>query len=100
MVTYMLVRHKVRDFSAWKRIYDVHLPKRKEAGITEKNLFRSAADTNEVFILFEVTDMARAKAFTESADLRDIMMKAGVVDRPDIYFLNDQPVALKAASGF
>ena len=100
MRTYMLVRHKVRDYAAWKRVYDQHLPKRDETGLTEKLLLRGAEDANEVVILFEARDLARAKAFTESADLRTTMMKAGVVDNPDIYFLNDETVALKAAAGF
>jgi len=30
----------------------------------------------------------RAKAFAESADLRETMQKLGVLDKPDIYFLN------------
>jgi hypothetical protein len=38
MASYMLIRHKVRDFSEWKRGYDAHLPKRIEAGLTEKHL--------------------------------------------------------------
>jgi hypothetical protein len=38
--------------------------------------------------LFEARDLSRAKAFAESQDLRDTMVKVGVVDRPDIYFLN------------
>jgi hypothetical protein len=89
MAKFLLVRHKVRDFSEWKRGYDAHLPKRAEAGLTEKHLFRGANDPNEVVILFETKDHGRAAAFVESADLRDTMRKLGVVDRPDIYFLND-----------
>jgi len=89
MATYMLVRHKVRDFSAWKPGYDAHHPKRVEAGLTEMHLLRGASDANEVVILFRTTDLVRAKAFAESSDLREIMTKVGVVDRPDIYFLTD-----------
>ena len=88
MASYMLVRHKVRDFSEWKHGYDAHLPKRVEAGLTEKYLLRGAHDPNEVILLFETQDLNRAKAFAESADLRETMQKVGVVDRPDIYFLN------------
>jgi hypothetical protein len=87
MATYMLVRHKVRDFSAWKPVYDGHRSKRDQAGLTEEHLFRGASDANEVVILFRTADVARAKAFAESTDLRDAMTKAGVVDRPDIHFL-------------
>ncbi len=100
MITYVLVRHKVKDFTAWKQAYETHLPKRVEAGLTETYLFRSADNPNEVVILFEAKDLDRAKAFAESPDLRETMMKAGVVDKPDIYFLNDQYSALKAVSGF
>jgi len=30
----------------------------------------------------------RAKAFAASADLRERMQESGVIDKPDIYFLN------------
>jgi hypothetical protein len=85
---YMLVRHKVRDFSEWKRGYGAHLPKRVEAGLTEKYLLRGAYEPSEVIAFFEVKDLNRAKAFAESVDLKEAMQKLGVVDRPDIYFLN------------
>ncbi len=84
----MLVRHRVRDFSEWKRGYEAHLPKRAEAGLTEKYLLRGANDSNEVVLLFEAKDLSRAKTFAESVDLRETMQKLGVLDRPDIYFLN------------
>ncbi|HXY61449.1 MAG TPA: cyclase [Nitrospirota bacterium] len=100
MLSYILVRHKVRDYSVWKRAYDAHLPKRIEAGLTEKHLFRGANETNEVIILFEAKDLGRAKAFAESPDLRETMEKAGVIDKPDIYFLHDQAGAFAKASGY
>ena len=89
MASYMLVRHKVRDFSTWKAGYDAHRPKRDEAGLTEMHLLRGAQDSNEVVLLFRATDLGRAKAFADSADLRETMEKVGVLDRPDIFFLND-----------
>ena len=88
MASFLLIRHKVRDFPEWKRGYDAHLPKRVEAGLTEKHLFRGAHDENEVVLLFEAKDLNRATAFAESADLRQTMQKVGVLDKPDIYFLN------------
>ncbi len=88
MASFLLIRHKVRDFSEWKHGYDAHLSKRTEAGLTEKHLLRGASDSNEVVILFEAKDTGRAKAFVESADLREVMQKVGVLDKPDIYFLN------------
>jgi hypothetical protein len=101
MINYILVRHKVKDFTSWKRVYDGHLPKRTDATLTEKYLFRGAGDPNEVIILFEATNLDASKKFFDSADLKDIMQKAGVIDRPDIYFLNEEKAGVYAkASGF
>ena len=88
MASYMLVRHKVQNFSEWKLGYDAHLPKRVEGGLTEKHLLQGADDPNEVIVLFEVQNLNRAKEFAESTDLRETMQKVGVLDKPDIYFLN------------
>ena len=100
MFTYMLVRHKVEDYPAWKRAYDAHLQKRMEAGLTERHLFRSDDDLNEVWILFEAEDINRARKFAESVDLRWTMEKAGVIGKPDIFFLDDQSRAYAKASGY
>jgi hypothetical protein len=84
---YVLVRHKVSDFTTWKKAYDGDASRRAEAGLTEKYLLRGAAAPNEVVIFFEAQDIGRAQAFAESPGLRETMQKAGVVDKPDIYFL-------------
>ena len=88
MTSYVLIRSKVKDFKTWKVAYDAHLPKRVEAGLTEKYLLRSEDDPNEVVLHFEAQDLGRAKKFFGSADLRERMEESGVVDKPDIYFLN------------
>ena len=88
MASYVLIRHKVRNFSEWKPGYDAHLPKRVEAGLTEKYLLRGADDPNEVILLFEARDLNRAKTFAQSVDLRETMQKVGVVDKPDMCFLS------------
>jgi hypothetical protein len=87
MANYLLIRHNVRNFSEWKAGYDAHLTKRIDAGLTEKYLLQGERDPNEVVILFETQDVSRAKAFTESADLRERMQMLGVVGQPDIHFL-------------
>lgn len=88
MASYMLVRHKVRDFDEWKSGYDDHRPKRDEAGLNEMHLFRNAQDPNEVVALFEANNLDNAKAFASSDELKEAMQKVGVIDKPDIYFLN------------
>lgn len=87
-MAFLLIRHKVKDFETWKTGYDAHQPKRTEAGLTEKFLLRGADDANEVVLLFEAQDLTRAKVFVASQDLREKMQEVGVIDQPDIYFLN------------
>jgi heme-degrading monooxygenase HmoA len=84
---YVLVRHKVSDFEKWKPVYDDHLPARQKAGLKEVNLLRNTENPNEVILLFSAEDLDKAKAFAASDDLRQAMQRAGVSDKPDVYFL-------------
>ena len=84
---YLLIHHKVKDFKKWKTTYDAHEPTRTAAGLTESRLLRNTKSRNEVFILFEAADVARAKVFCASADLRHAMIKAGVLGKPDLTVL-------------
>jgi hypothetical protein len=70
-----------------KTVYDAHLSARQKAGLREEHLFRNADDQNEVLLLFSVEDVDKAKLFTASDDLRQAIEKAGVSDKPDVYFL-------------
>lgn len=85
---HILVRHKVADFAKWKPIYDAHAPARQEAGLREEYLLRSIDNPNEVVLLFAAEDLKKAQAFAASPDLREAMERAGVIDKPDIYFLS------------
>jgi hypothetical protein len=84
---HLLVRHKVQEFKHWKSTYDAHLPTRERAGLKEVQLLRNLEDLHEVIIVFEAADMTKARQFAASSDLRTVMSKAGVTDKPDIYFL-------------
>jgi hypothetical protein len=57
MASFMLISHKMRGLKTWKAGYDMHYPKRVEAGLTEKYLLQSADYPNEVVLLFEVQDI-------------------------------------------
>lgn len=87
-MAHLIVRHTVQDFAKWKRVYDAHRPARQAAGLKDLYLWRNADKPNEVVVLFEVSDMAKAKAFTTSPDLKEKMKAAGVMGPPDIVFLS------------
>ena len=86
-MTYLMIRHKVVDFRKWKPVYDAHAPARAKAGLKEEHLLRNIDNPDEIVILFSTDDLGKAKAFAASADLHEAMQKAGVTDKPDLYFL-------------
>lgn len=88
-MTYMLVRHKVADFANWKRVFDSHATAQEESGLRVEKVLRNVEDPNEVFLLFEVTDVAKARGFVSSPQVPEAMRQSGVIDNPDIYFLRE-----------
>jgi hypothetical protein len=84
----MIIRHKVRDYGHWRPIFDGHAEMQEVAGLTNPRVFHSAdSNKSEIVVVFETNDTKKAKAFAASADLKEAMTKAGVVDTPTIYFL-------------
>jgi heme-degrading monooxygenase HmoA len=87
---YVLIRHRVADYSKWKRAFDAHGSARRSGGSKGGRLFRSAVRPKEVFILLRWNDLRRAKKFTKSAALRKAMKGAGVRGKPDVFFLQEK----------
>lgn len=86
---YMMVRHKVKDYAKWKQVFDEHGATRKTSGSKGGHLFRNADDPSELIILFEWDDLKKARQLAQSEDLRKAMERAGVSDKPDIFFLEE-----------
>ena len=84
----VIIRHKVKDFAAWRKAFDAHKPVRDKAGLSASKVYRSAGDANEVVLVFDGADIDKTKAFMASADVQDAIKAAGVTDKPDVYFLN------------
>ena len=84
----LLIRHKVQDYSTWKAVFDEQADVRRANGSQGGRLFRST-ESGEVLELLEWDDLERARLFADSDDLREAMARAGVTDRPDIWFLED-----------
>ena len=84
----MIVRHKVRDYGEWRPIFDQDAEMQRAAGLVNPRVYHSAdSNKSEIVIVFDTEDTKKAKEFAASPNLKDAMMKAGVVDTPTIYFL-------------
>jgi len=83
----VLVRHNVEDYNTWRPVYDGHAAFRKETGSLGARVLRDANDPSNVVVITEWPDMNAALAFANSPNLHETMGRAGVVGKPDVYFL-------------
>ena len=84
----LIMMSKVKDFDAWKTEFDKNKQVRIDNGLIDRAIGYSVDDKQQAVIVFAVTDMAKAKAFLQSADLKDRMEKAGVIGKPTSFFYN------------
>jgi hypothetical protein len=82
----LTVHLKVKDYATWRTSYDGHEKSRLSAGITNGRVFRNAEDQNDVVILQDVADVAKARIWFASDDLKAAMQKSGVVGSPNVRF--------------
>lgn len=80
----VLVSHQVADFDRWKAGFDEHEETRRAAGIVGHHVNRADDDPNRVSIYLAVADIEKAKAFSESQELKDYMAGLGVVSQPEM----------------
>lgn len=85
----VIVRHKVKDFNAWKPIFLGDGKRQRDAGLTKWQISRNANDKNEVVVTFECEDLNKAKPMFSDPSLAELMKKAGVVDQPTVFMLED-----------
>jgi hypothetical protein len=78
------VSHRVKNFDVWFKAYESDSTGRSANGLIERGIARNLQDSNTVSILFEVSDMAKAKARMSSPDLKKIMEDAGVEGPPTV----------------
>ena len=84
----MIIRHKVRDYGQWRPVFDGHAEMQKAAGLSNPRVYHSAdSNKSEIVVVFDTEDTRKAKEFAASADLKEVMVKAGALDAPTIYFL-------------
>ena len=83
----MVIRHKVEDYTKWKRGYDDADWLRKLHGITYASVHHEESNPNDVIVLHRFKDMNGAKNFAK--DVPAIMNKIGVIGKPEIWFSKD-----------
>ena len=88
--TIALVRHRVADFDAWKKVYDGFAPVQAERGVQSHQVLRSIESPNEVIVTHTFDSPEVARAFFATPELKEAMSKAGVkADSVEISYFDE-----------
>ena len=80
----IIVQHTVREFDAWKSVFDEHEAVRRQHGATGHELYRGLDDANEVTVVNHFPSRAQAEAFAADPSLKEAMERGGVLTEPRI----------------
>lgn len=98
-MTVVRVIHHVRDYDAWKPVFDEHQAVREQHGAQGHAIFRDASDPNLVTIVNRFATAEGAQAFAAHPSLPEAMQRAGVDSAPDIAFLELEEDVQYTAAG-
>jgi hypothetical protein len=88
-VAHLLIRHKVKDYAAWKATFDEFIETRRAGGEKSWQIWHPQDDPSNLVVLFEWDSIGNARAFLANPDLKGAMEAGGVVEPPEAYFLEE-----------
>ena len=80
MRTTLLIRHRVGDFEAWRRIYEGFAPNQRAGGVRSQMALRSTEDPADIVVTHTFDSRAAAEAYLGDQTLREAMADATVDD--------------------
>jgi quinol monooxygenase YgiN len=95
-MTRIMVRHRVKDYSHWREVFDGFINTRKANGEKSYQIFQDSKNENNLYLMFEWDNENNARRFFDSTELKNAMQKGGVAETPEIHYLKEAGVgALK-----
>lgn len=85
----IFVRHKVKDYKTWKSEFDGFIESRRSGGEKSYQIFHPDDDPNNLLLLFKWDNADNGRKFFKSSALKKAMEKAGVMEEPEIYMLEE-----------
>lgn len=79
-----VISHPVKDFAAWKVVYDSAEAIRQKAAVTGAEVFQEPGEPNKVVVIHRFPDVEAAQGFLGNPELKAAMMKGGVTAPPTV----------------
>ena len=89
MTAYSIATHPVKDFEAWKTVFDQFETVRQESGERSAVVLRHSDAPNMVSVINTWDTIETAQAFFNREELKTAMGEAGVTAPPTIIFANE-----------
>ena len=80
----MAVHHRVRDYEAWKRIFDEYEDVRRSYGQLEHRIYHPLEDSLQLVVHNDFPTAQAAESFGTDPSVPEAMQRAGVEDEPGI----------------
>jgi len=91
----MIVTQKVKNFESWKKVFAEQGAKvLPGCGLEVMHVFRDMDDAGIAMVMCRVTDLDKAKAFTEQALSQpdeDPNSECGVIGIPEVQWISEEP---------
>ena len=87
------VQHTVRDYDAWKSVFDEHQSVRAKDGCLGHTIYRDADKPNDLTISLNHESRERADEFMRDPSLAEAMQRGGVISDPRATWLEEAEVA-------
>jgi quinol monooxygenase YgiN len=89
MVT-VFIRHRVKNYPKWKKVFDAFLPNRRAGGEISYVLGHVSKKTNNICLIFQWDSAANAAKFLKSKELKAAMKDSGVIEKPDVFVVEEK----------
>ena len=83
----MVVEFSIKDYAAWRPVFDGAAADRMAAGVSNARVFRDADKPDRMLVIFDVASKAKGTAWMKSTTVRADWQKGGVVGEPAYRFL-------------
>ena len=93
----VMLRYQVADFDQWKAGFDKNEANRIANGFVGHHVNRAENDPNTLAIYLAVGDVDKAKAYSDSDEVKALMKEAGLTSTPEVLWLRPSGIASSLA---
>jgi hypothetical protein len=83
----MVVEFAIKDYDAWRPVFDAAEGERMAAGVSKARVFREAGQPDRMLVLFTVENRKKGIVWMRSAKVKEAWGAGGVVGEPMFRFI-------------